>query len=117
MLKKVKRHLIHLNLTVLDAYERRMLADAIKHVQYQEAHFVPRVSREVPDSSEAEWVAKNQPIVVAPEPVIEVSKGRGRKPLSNEIIIKIRFLRAGGMSFADVSKEVGRSIPTCMKYA
>lgn len=55
MVKRVKRHLIRLNLTVLDAFEKRMLADAIAHVIYQDEHFNPGINRQQPDQGEPGW--------------------------------------------------------------
>jgi hypothetical protein len=55
ILKRVKKHLIRLNLTVLGAYEKRMLADAVFHVTYQDEHFTPAICRQEPESSEPGW--------------------------------------------------------------
>lgn len=55
MLKKVKSHLIRLNLTVLEAYEKKCLMDAIVSVKYRSEHFKTRVSKQQPESSEDGW--------------------------------------------------------------
>jgi hypothetical protein len=54
-LKKIKQHLIRLNLTVLTAYENHRLFDAVEAVEYREAHFKPKPNRQPPESSEPGW--------------------------------------------------------------
>lgn len=55
MLKKVKCHLIQLNITVLDAYEKRTLNDAIQFVLYREANHKVKEHTRQPESSEEGW--------------------------------------------------------------
>lgn len=58
ILKRVKRHLVFLNTTVLEAYEKRNLAGAVFHVTYQDANFnTPTIKRQ-PEANEAGWESR-----------------------------------------------------------
>ena len=55
LLKEVKKHLVRLNTTVLVAYEKRNLQDAMNHILYRGAHFKPQRNYEQPHAEEDGW--------------------------------------------------------------
>jgi hypothetical protein len=89
LLKEVKKHLIHLNVSVLQAFEKRMLADAVRTVNYRAVNFKPRgKSRQQPHAEEDGWegrmekaeamIRSLQGVVTGPNG--EIWKRRGRRP-------------------------------------